>query len=211
MLKAYHQFILYDKDNRLIKKSRKRKSRSFVKQFSKSLYSLLANIQTSAFIKDTSGTTKNCGEGSYMMYSAQVGGTTWISNYLLYSGESYTDSIGIILGTSNQAVSIDDFKLITPIVNGISATQLEYLNCGVTEAIINAGTNTGTFTVDRIFRNNSGNTISIQEIGLYSWSGYLDYNYYYYPICMLRDIVSPAFDITNGEYLKATYTFSITA
>lgn len=216
MLKAYHQFFLYDKDNKLIKKSRKRKSKSFVKQFIQNLYCFISDIGLTSSVKDTSANLRTCQVSIRTFLSSHPGGTFWFGQgepqyYWEYTWPTYSDTIGIIVGTSNQAVAITDYSLISPIAHGTSIGTLEYLNCGVTTPIINAGTNTATFTVNRLFRNSSGFTISIQEIALYGYNTYIPSTTYGYPTCMLRDIVSPAFDIANGEYLKATYTFSITA
>ena len=214
MLKVYHQFFLYDKNNKLIKKTRKRKSRSFLKQFLQIFYGFCYAVNT---IKDIVGSNRTIGG-----YTGYLGGAFHFNSYntggsICYSLSPYSHfqitscNGGIIVGISNQAVAITDNALITPILHGTTTGTLEYLGSSVKSLTINAGTNTATFNVERLFRNSSGNNIDIQEVGLYSTAeGESNYQYVWM-FCILRDIVSPAFTVANGEYLKATYTFSITA
>ena len=96
-----------------------------------------------------------------------------------------------------------DFQLATEIDDGTSSGQLEHFPCSGTGLTISAPT--GSFVMERLFRNSSGGSIAISEVGIYV-IGTISFEF-----CIIRDLVSPAFTINNGEYMRIVYTLSITA
>lgn len=74
-------------------------------------------------------------------------------------------SYGIIIGTSNQAVAVTDYRLVTPILHGSTSGKMLY---GVTATTVPAGIGTKRyFRVYRGFENASGAAITVREQGLY--------------------------------------------
>ena len=119
-----------------------------------------------------------------------------------------TDSVetGIVIGTGTTAVAPTDYQLATLIADGTSSGTLEYFSSSGTNLTISAPT--GSFDLERLFRNSSGGTITINEVGVYAAA---------HPssevrgFCIIRDLVSPGFAVLNGEYMRVVYTISVTA
>lgn len=109
---------------------------------------------------------------------------------------------GIIVGTGSTAVTITDYALGTPIAHGSGAGELAYLAATVTTP----GTvgSTHSFTISRGFTNNSGNSITVNEVGLYSMlSG---------ATALQRPMIDRTlmtFSIAHGATGTVTYTFQV--
>lgn len=101
---------------------------------------------------------------------------------------------------------------------GTAQAEFEYSGCeifGYTVADPNAE-----FKIRRLFTNNSGESITVNEVGIYAMATRkktCDYDYMatrhigsVHPICIARDIVSPAIAVADGEVLAVTYTPQIT-
>lgn len=113
-----------------------------------------------------------------------------------------TDS-GIILGTGTTAVTPTDDSIETLIDNGTATGELEYLGGTISNYTKNAGSGFSTFDIERIFRNASGGSITVNEIALYCKG-----NFYTY--CIIRDKLSSGVAVADTEYLKVKYTIKIT-
>jgi hypothetical protein len=76
------------------------------------------------------------------------------------------------------------------------------------------------FSICRLFRNNSGGAISVEEVALYAavtryglTQGTSSFAYRVgdaYAACIARDVVAPAVNVLNGENLEVIYTPQIT-
>lgn len=142
-------------------------------------------------ITDTT-TTKNTGGTSST--TAKSG-----DNFRVANDDNNT---GIFLGTSNQAVAIDDFKLISPIADGVGAGQLNYQTHSIDSNITSNGTD-AYYDLSRGIANNSGNSISVEEVALYQSVGSLTtYR------CTDRSLFS--FSFPNGVTKVVTYRFKVT-
>jgi len=206
MLKAYFQLARYN-DNGLIKKTRKKLSRSFVKGFMQMLYAAFGNASINAITNkneliaiytDAFGGGSSFG-GSTIFDSNQ---SIPSSGFLVTTGYANGDFLGIVVGTGTTPVDIADAYVLIPIEDGTSTSQLEYLGSsgyGYTVSDPNAS-----FVLERYFRNSSGGTITINEVGVCISNDKHSY-------LVIRDIVSPGEAVGNGEYLKITYTIQITA
>ena len=121
-----------------------------------------------------------------------------------------TDSYGIQVGTGNTAPTIDDCKLQTPIANGSGAGQLQY--GGVTFGLPTSDAVQSHFTVTRNFSNQSGNPITVYEIGLVvkgdipePWQVSKTYSAVQYNFLTIRDVIAAGISILNGETLTVNY------
>lgn len=107
-------------------------------------------------------------------------------------------SWGILLGTSAQAITKDDYSLIAPITHGTGTGQLLY-QVTTFPAGFTVDGNDVYFDVRRTFINNSGSNITYNEIGLVSTpnNSWL----------MLWDRTLENYTILNGEGRIITYRF----
>ena len=103
-------------------------------------------------------------------------------------------------GTGENAVTINDYALQTPIAHGSGSGQLEYDATTVGEATI-SGSNSYT-QVDRVLTNTSGGTINIKEIAL----GF----YYSITGAFIIDRSLVDYSILTGNLIKVRYTLQIT-
>lgn len=198
MIKLYYQINKYNKDGKLVKKTRKRKAKSFVKAFVTSIASDMndENYYTTPTI---GGNTQNvnkyvmmrmsvCGLQSGLVNETYRGDSTWYT--------SSTDA-GIILGTGTTAVTSSDYAIETMVPYGTGSGEMIYYGCWTYN--YNVAGSTAGFDIERIFQNSSGGSITINELALYSRPST-------YGFCSARDMVSPGVAIANGEYLKVKYT-----
>ena len=204
MLKVYVQFSRYNKDQSLKSQSRKKLSRSFVKNFLMQLANHLSTgFGTNAMI-DTLLTSQTNQFGGFEAWHS--GGNADFSSNVdyIYLGYQTAARKGIIVGSGVGAVAMTDAYMGTIINNGTDSGYLEYLSCSVsdyTESDPNAS-----FILERFLRNGSGDTVTINEVGVVIGDAYA-----YRTFMIIRDLVSPAETVADGEYLKITYTFQIEA
>ena len=185
-IKAYYQMETFDDNFKTIKKTRVRRARSFVANFIKNVYTLMSG-------------------NSYSGYnSAGVVTALPVNNWyhVISRGLEYSSG-GIQCGTSTQAVALTDYALISPISHGTDAGEFEAYGTWVTlPTIITSGTQEASFGIETIFHNNSGGSITVQEIGLYTTINV--------SFLMLRDLVSGGQIVNDGEWLKVKYTIKTT-
>jgi hypothetical protein len=137
-------------------------------------------------VVNTVGTTTTTGSSSYMLVNANVG----------------EDTKGIVVGSGSTAVSIDDYKLQTKIVEGSSAGTLQYGSCAISEP--SATTTTTQFVVSREFSNETGSPVSINEVGIYAYMNlYSGSN-----VMFVRDTVSIV--LADADHLTFNYIIQTT-
>jgi len=198
-IKAYYQMQIFDNNFKSIKKTRVRRARSFVRNFIRALYTFMSGLGYSGI--NTLGASVNFatifyGCGNMGLDSA-------------YPSTSSYPTRGIRLGTSTQAVALTDYKLISEIGCGTGTGEMEYYGTWQSnQQITTSGTQESSFDIEAIYNNNSGGSITIQEIGLYC--GYQTLTQVEYVTCMLRDLVSGGQTVNDGEWIKVKYTIKIT-
>jgi len=159
-----YEIEVTDKDGNIVKQIKKQ-SESLVKNF---LILLNAAFKIgSSDAVDTGGTTRTVNMFGYLEYHVWASG--YSRAYCGYAGWTPTasegdDTYGIIVGTSDQPVSVDDYNLISKIAHGDSAGQLHYYETTVQEPTVDGNTVRQRF--EREFKNNSGADITVKEIGL---------------------------------------------
>ena len=115
------------------------------------------------------------------------------------------DIYGLVLGSGTNAVAIGDYALQTQIPHGLGAGQLDH-EAHSWVAPTTVGT-TRSWKARRIFWNNSGASITINECGIYFRSNVGGVYKYF---CAVRDLVSPAVTVPNGGAASLEYTLGIT-
>jgi hypothetical protein len=120
-----------------------------------------------------------------------------------YCGVSGDPTYGISVGSSVQAESFEDYKLITPITNGVGAGQLSY-NAGETPVkSYDVPSKTYSAAHARYMNNNSGGNVLVSEVALIGrGSGYS-------PFLTSRDHLAATVTIPSTGQLKVTYTISL--
>ena len=211
MLRSYFQFLAYDNNQSYLRRCNKRHSRSFVQGFLKLHYAWTTVGNISVTDVEGAGQTASGSAGGLVMHATSPGRGASPIAYTPGFDRSDADWLsvdaGIVVGTGTTAVAPTDYQLATRIADGTSSGKLEYFPCGGTNPTT-SGT-AGSFTLERLFRNSSSGTITINEVGVYSIersSGNVGF-----PVCMIRDIVSPGFAVLNGEYMRIIYTITVTA
>jgi len=110
---------------------------------------------------------------------------------------------GICVGSSQIPYDINQYSLQALITHGTGSGQLQYGSNNVNFFIIN-GT-TATWTVNKTFSNESGNTVDINEIGVVrattSESGLI--------FLMIRDVLPSTIALQNQKSIRIEYAFSL--
>ena len=133
-----------------------------------------------------------------------VGG---IGTYYSAYGTVYTDNndLGIVVGDGTGSFDTEAFILGSKIDHGRGAGELEYFGT-IAGRISSLGSNPFSFDLEAIFRNSSGGSVTVNEVGIYSVGNVTSNNKRSY--CILRDNVTPI-PVADGEYLKVKYTLQI--
>lgn len=223
MITPYFQLEAYTDEHGVRRRTRKRRSRSFVQGFLKLHFLLLDSASgTTVTLTDVDGNSKSPGASGadYQVTLSTISpgrggaGTTYFGRLSTHSTikGSKANNTGIQVGTGTTAVAPTDYVLATPISDGTSSGQLEYFpSAGGT---FGTSGSTASFVLERLFRNSSGASITINEVGVYATAGYpaaASSPYSLSHVCIIRDVVSPGFALLNGEYARIIYTISVTA
>jgi hypothetical protein len=169
----------------------KRRDDPAVENFMKWLfYALINNGQGSVGMYDITGTSRTV--TWYNTTRCQVNGPAGNLNY------------GIIAGTGTNPVTMTDYALQTVIAHGTGAGQLDY--AAVTFGSPTTSGKTRYFEFSRALTNSSGDTITVNEIGVYIYP--TSQSYYY---MFLRDVLPSGVQVGNGQVLTIKYRVSVTA
>jgi hypothetical protein len=179
-LKYDIELELRDKDGKLLKKW-VQEGRSWVKWFLFLLYIYMA--QSSFTITKT--------DGSSVSQSPAVG-------MLSIAAGWGSDTAGIVVGTSDLAWSIEQYKLDSKISHGNGSGQLLY---GVTTVDdVTPMTNGYRIFVSRVFNNNSGSSVIVKEVGIYCGV----------PAMFARDVLTAPVEVQNLQSLTVRYCIYFT-
>lgn len=171
-----------DKDGKVLIHGEEKEANSYVIAFLDDMARQMG--QQTLSIKDTGNSSRSIGPSVYVQACTGSAGIT---------------AYGLVFGTGSAVVALTDYALQALIAHGTGSGQLSY---GSTTA--NAPTTSGTtrrFTVVRSVTNNSGGTITVNEVGIYVLSS----SFYF---CSDRTLSTQA--IANGESWALTYTLGVT-
>lgn len=162
---------------------RKRLSRSFVQGFMRCLALQMANANVGSQ-NDTAGVSRTLNSTNSSSFQGL--------------GAIDTDTSGIVVGTGTTAIATTDTALVTKITTGNGAGQLRYL--AQSYQTLSVGSTTVTLTFTRTFINNSGGSITVNEIGVYGTAQTFNF-------CFIRDVTA-GIAVAAGKTLTITYTIS---
>ena len=182
----WYSVVVRDRHGKIVSRERHR-SRSFLKQWNQ--FGYIQVTGASLAVRDTSGVLGSS-EGPNAM------------NFRLSSSGIGADYEGLVIGTGNTAVAIDDYAMEAQIMEGAGAGQMNYQACTIAESVVSAP-NCG-FIVSRAFVNNSGADITVRESGLYM-------NCAAARCCGVRDVFETPQAVPNGGSLSVNYTLRVTA
>ena len=182
----FYQITVTDKKGKVVRKTRLRRSRSFVLQFLQFLSVAMKGASVS--IKDITSAMKTVTPHSDdLEVHASIGDV----------------ALGIVLGTGTTPADDTDYVLETLIAHGSAATQINYAGMSYIEAQV-VGANVD-FQASRTFQNLSGSTINVTEAGIYA-NGYATGDFSF---LIVHDIFS-AVAVANGQTITVTYTLRTT-
>lgn len=171
------QATLKNREGKVVKRFPKRLAHSLIKQFIQFLFIQMS--QTGQAVKKTDGTD---GNPIAHQTNLQVVGAVGDINE------------GILVGTGTTAVTMTDYvleaKVTTNITFAAQTLTLTYPNAS-----------TAKIAISRTLTNNTGATLGIKEVALYSRS---------YNLIFMFDRTLYSVDVPNGYSITLTYTITIT-
>jgi len=184
----WYQAIVRDRNGKVLSRENRR-SRSILGNWYRILYAHMAFTSTSLI--HTSGVDRS------VIYF----GDNW-----KFKADANEDYIGIVIGTGSTAVTIDDYKLDSQIMQGTGSGQMRHLASTPSCPSV-AGSNCD-FLTSRTFLNNSGGSITVRESGIYCRvKGPTYYGY----ACIVRDVLATPQAVPDGGSITIDYTLRITA
>ncbi|MEM1563004.1 MAG: hypothetical protein QXV75_08495 [Candidatus Bathyarchaeia archaeon] len=149
-------------------------------------------LRTRADILDTTDTARDTMLPVYT--NSPVGGAAPAGN---------TDA-GILVGSSDAPVTINQYNLINLITHGSGQGQLQYGETTVDPLVKGS---TWTLRIIRTFTNASGATVTVKEFGLFIRLGTRD-SPYTYSAMLARDVPPSPVNVPNGSTLTLRYIIS---
>lgn len=208
-MNVFYQIEKHDEDG-LVKRYKKRQSRSFLLQFTRILYGMFYGgpPYVGYTAKGIDGNQYPVQFDGYIlsMLTCSRGNGAWSSTQESINMNYDSGQIGIVVGKGTTAISPDQYRMIDQIYNGQTTNTLSHSCESFTEVAVVGST--ASFTTSRIFRNDSGSTVSITEMGIQCTSRCGDNSTKYW--CIIRDKLDSPIPVTNGQYVKITYTFQVT-
>lgn len=173
-----------DREGKIISQFRRR-SKSFVKQWNELVHQHMS--QTTVDIVDTGGTTRTVASDiNDFDMSSPAGNVTY----------------GIVFGTDDTPVTINDYALGALIAEGSGVGQLNHILTTVNASSVSAPN--CDFILYRAGVNNSGTTITVKESGIYVYFGNS------YRCMVIRDVFAVAQDVPDGGSISVNYTLRVT-
>jgi len=208
-----------DKNGKVIK-IHKQHSHSFVANF----LAMLGSALNQQYNSNISNWTIYYYRGTNGLYNAFSAPSIQLDMFFNINDVANDSSYGIVVGTGTTPPTASDYALENQIANGTGSGQLNYgphtfipspsgasqgnSATTPTAGLINVSGNVSSFEIQRTFTNNSGATITVSEVGIYTET----YTYATTTVfvMLIHDLLSSAISIPNGSTLTITYTISTT-
>ncbi len=162
--------------------------------------------------KLTSGSVQG-GNQTPMVISNTAGGYNWLrpldaSIAAGYYGQAGDLIGGIVVGSGTNAESFENYALQTAIAHGTGAGQLSYAASSAPSVSYDAPSKTMANAIVRFINNNSGGSVSVNEVALYGYVAALNDNVAA-TVCLSRDLLGATVTVPNTGQLKVTYTIQL--
>jgi hypothetical protein len=115
------------------------------------------------------------------------------------------DAAGIVVGTGSGTPSYSDYALGSKISHGSSSGQLYYYQCTVVTYGLTSPTKKRQLVWQRLFKNQSGANITVNETGVYYIGNYIQ------TFLFCREVISGGLSFLNGQYYLIQFIFEIGA
>jgi hypothetical protein len=184
---------IHDAEGKLKTQTQWKQSQSFVQTFLQLIHFYIAEATTENIVTNIDGTDTDVYTPMNDSYE----------DCMQLNAGSGVDSYGIVVGSGTGAESNTDYALDTKITDGSGAGQLEYGSQGFVGVFEVAGN--VDMIINRVFFNNSGSGVTVEEIGVYIWNNSPVATDYF---CIIRDLLN--FTVNNGESATVEYTLRIT-
>ena len=184
--RLWYSVVVRDRQGKVVSRER-RKAHSFLEQWNQFIYAHIRSVSAPT-VHDTGGVARTVAihDQDFRMNAA--------ANVVAF---------GIVVGTGNTAVDIEDFQLETQIINGVAAGQMQHLICTIDDAVVAAPS--CSFVVHRTIVNNSGGVITVLEAGIYMMGGPTPYYF-----CATRDVLVAPQAVPNGGAITIDWTIGVT-
>jgi hypothetical protein len=198
-MRLYVELELKDEDGRVLHRRRFR-SHSYLKQ----LIAMLRGIMYHTYgysnagnttVVDTSGTARSYPSTSGIYYAG-----------IPLNCPSASSEYGLVVGSGTASNTADTYALQTLISHGTGSGQLSYGSQTFEDLVVSGSTIY--FRIIRTFTNNSGASITVNEIGLYAKA--YDSGNIARIFCIARDVLSTGVTVGNGKTLTVRYILSVT-
>ena len=171
-----------------LKNFTRHEANSFPRYIVDQIYAFLSGAAYTNGGLDTGGSTRTLAFGPNPAMSAL--------------GAAGDATMGIVVGTGTNAVTIADRSLQTLIAHGTGAGQLSYGTVTFPQAPTVTGS-TKNFTMQRTFTNNSAGSITVNEVGIY-----VNHSASAFKFCLDRTLDTKTVPVAST--LTETYTIGVT-
>jgi len=128
----------------------------------------------------------------------------WTPTSVVYAANlNYTD--GLQIGTGTATPTPSDTALTSPITNGSGSGEMVYPSAPTITSPVVSG-DTTSMTIKSMFVNNSGASITVTEVGLFTQWTTNDYGYG----MISHDLLSSPVTVPNNASITIIYTISVT-
>jgi len=212
MIEAYWEIEVYDKNGKLISKHRQ-PCRSLLANFIRIFRGML--LGKGGYTGTDTGTKASCSVKKYNG-TEDTAYTEWYAGDYPYSGgtvmgakaEDNDDSYGIMVGSGTKAVEIDDYSLESKISHGTGSGQLDYDTHSIS---ISEEAGQVKVEITRAFKNASGTTVTVSEVGLGVRNYWKDSSAVRKDLKFLivRDVLDTPQDVLDGGSLTVKITIIV--
>ena len=189
-VRLYFELIITDRWGRVIRHTRRRRSRSLLRQWTE-----LLRVRFSG--TNQAGVTDIAGAVVTIIHASTAG--------MLINGGVGDANRGPVVGTGSAAVDISDNALGSQILNGSGSGQFSHAAATFGGIVVDASS--AQFTVSRIFNNQSGGPITINEAGIHAQNNRSGQIQHFFLI--VRDLVSPGETVPSGGAATLVYTVRV--
>lgn len=142
-----------------------------------------------------------------------IAGSSFAANVASFALRRNADSrgvvgdanFGIVVGTGSTTPTISDTSLVTKIAHGTGSGQLSYADVEIDGVTVSGAT--ASWSYKRVFTNNSGASITINETAMYALGPLVTTA----AVMLCRDIISGGRLVGNTQSVEVKYTVSVTA
>lgn len=198
-----YRVLVKDKNGKLVKKTRWRKSKSYTIAFLKHIDVFFNHIY------NTVGTTVSIIDIGNVARDVRAWTTIdgASGKYMTVLSPDNSSSYGIQVGSGVTAPTNVDYALETQIAHGVGAGQLDYGAHSRTAAGV-VGANVD-FIISRAFYNGSGGNVGVNEIGMAcATAEYNTWTARYF--LLIRDVLPSTVTVADTQTLTVQYTLRTT-